>query len=287
MENNLKIFIQSNPQQKIAADVARYCLHRNGYKNVEVIDLYDNKYLKNNFGKKYKRNGKLINFEPNDLQSFTLLRFFPPKICNSDYCLVIDPDVFSVKKFENELVNDLDNTKQVFCTTFNNEYRSEVMLIKNRNFNLWNFDTILKDLFSLKIDYGDLINLKIFDNKYIGYLNNNMNSLDVLNNETILLHTTNRLTQPWKLGLDIDFKVYTTKVNLIRNFLKKTFGLKYNKKLLDKKYTRHEDSEVYNFVSNSFHQAYQNNFITISNLKYSVEKKFISQKFLSECNIKI
>ena len=98
MENNLNIFIQSNPHQKIAADVARYCLYKNGYENVEIINLYDNKYLKNCFGKKFIRNGKLVTFEPNDLQSFTLLRFFPPKICNSNYCLVIDPDVFSVEK---------------------------------------------------------------------------------------------------------------------------------------------------------------------------------------------
>ena len=287
MENNLNIFIQSNPHQKIAADVARYCLYKNGYENVEIINLYDNKYLKNCFGKKFIRNGKLVTFEPNDLQSFTLLRFFPPKICNSNYCLVIDPDVFSVKKFENMFIKNLDNTKQVFCTTFNNEYRSEVMLIRNKNFNLWDFNTIINDLFSLKIDYGDLINLKIFDDSLIGTLNNNMNSLDILDSETILLHTTNRLTQPWKLDLDIDFKVYASKLNIIKNFVKKTFGLKYNKKLISRKYIRHENSEVLNFVSSSFKQAYQNNFITRSDLKYSVEKKFISKKFLYECDIEI
>ena len=146
------------------------------------------------------------------------------------------------------------------------------MLIRNKNFNLWDFNTIINDLFSLKIDYGDLINLKIFDDSLIGTLNNNMNSLDILDSETILLHTTNRLTQPWKLDLDIDFKVYASKLNIIKNFVKKTFGLKYNKKLISRKYIRHENSEVLNFVSSSFKQAYQNNFITRSDLKYSVEK---------------
>ena len=52
------------------------------------------------------------------------------------------------------------------------------MLIRNKNFNLWDFNTII-NIISLKIDYGDLINLKIFDDSFIGTLNN-MNSLDIL-----------------------------------------------------------------------------------------------------------
>ena len=61
--------------------------------------MNDNSLLKEKFGNKFKRNGKIISFNPNDLQSFTLLRCFPPKICKNKYCL-IDPDVFAVKNFD-------------------------------------------------------------------------------------------------------------------------------------------------------------------------------------------
>ena len=43
------------------------------------------------------KNLKLVSLANlNDLQSFTLLRFLPPKLYD-DFCLIIDPDVFMVK----------------------------------------------------------------------------------------------------------------------------------------------------------------------------------------------
>ena len=74
-------------------------------------------------------------FNPNDLQSFTLLRFFPPEICNKRYCLIIDPDIFVVKNFDFILENQ-NSKKKLFCTKINNKLRSEVMLIDCKNFNL-------------------------------------------------------------------------------------------------------------------------------------------------------
>ena len=70
---DLKIFIQSNPKQELAAKVSSFIKH--GYKNVEILKLNSVKELKNNFNKTFFRGGKKIVYDLDDLQSFTLLRF--------------------------------------------------------------------------------------------------------------------------------------------------------------------------------------------------------------------
>ena len=48
------------------------------------MQLHENNILKEKYEKKFKRNGKVISFNPNDLQSFTLLRFFLQKYVKKD-----------------------------------------------------------------------------------------------------------------------------------------------------------------------------------------------------------
>lgn len=285
MKNDLKIFIQSNPQQMTAAKVAEYSFKTKGFKNIEILNLYENELLKNNFGKKFKRNGKIISFNPNDLQSFTLLRFYPPEMCETRYCLIIDPDVFAVKDFH-EFSIENKNEKKIFCTKKNNKIRSEVMLIDCRDFNLWNFTEIINNLFSQKIDYSDLINLELFDKKHIGLIDENFNSHDIITNQTILLHTTNRITQPWKIGLDIDFSNHLSLYNLFKLYVKKILGLNYQKRLLEKKYQKHPDNKVIEFVKKLFEDAIKEKFITDEEITISINKKFISEDFFKSLNLK-
>ncbi len=279
MENDLKIYIQTNPQQLLAAKVAEYSFKINGFENIEIINLTDNEILKNHFGKKYKRNGKIITFDPNDLQSFTLLRFFPPKICNTKYCLIIDPDIFAVKNFYNLLDLKNKNKFSLFCTKKNNKIKSEVMLINMKYFNLWNFDKIINDLFSFKLDYSDLINLDFINKNLIGLIDENFNSHDEITNNTIFLHTTNRITQPWKTGLNIDYSYHVSKYSLLINYIRKYVGLNYQKKLLEKKYQIHPKNEVIEFVKKLFNEAIKSKYITNEELSFSVKKKFISKEF--------
>ena len=285
MKNDLKIFIQSNPQQMTAAKVAEYSFKTKGFQNIEILNLHENKFLKNNFGKKFKRNGKIISFNPDDLQSFTLLRFYPPEICTTKYCLIIDPDIFAVKNFDDFSIES-QNEKKIFCTKKNNIIRSEVMLIDCKDFSLWNFGEIINKLFSFKVDYKDLINLEFFDKSYIGLIDENFNSHDIITDKTILLHTTNRITQPWKVGLDIDFSNHLTLYNLFKLYLKKIFGLSYQKKLLEKRYQKHPDNKVAEFVKKLFENAIKAKFITNEELNHSLNKRFISEEFFKSLNLK-
>ena len=277
---DLKIFIQSNPQQELAAKVSSFSFHKFGFKNIEIIKLKDVNELNDKFNKGYLRGGKKIIYDEKDLQSFTLLRFLPPKIYN-DYCLIIDPDVFAVKDPADILENyiSLKNFK-LFCTKKNDNFKSEVCLLNCKSFNLWDFDQIITDLFNNKIDYQKLINFSFIDQEKIGKLDHCLNVWDNINEKTTLLHTTNRLTQPWKEGLDIDFKIYVSKMNYFKNLTKKILRQKHNDKIFEKKYKPHPNSNVVSFVEKIFKEAYSNNFITVNDIQFSIENKFISNKFI-------
>ena len=160
------------------------------------------------------------------------------------------------------------------------------MLINTENFNLWNFEKIINDLFSLKIDYSELINLDFIHKNSIGLIDENFNSHDEITDQTILLHTTNRITQPWKTGLDIDYSYHTSNLNLLINYFKKYVGLNYQKKLLEKKYQTHPNGKVIEFVTRLFEGAIDSKNITYEELIFSVEKKFISKQFLDTLKLK-
>ena len=69
----MKIFIQSNSSQSIAAKVAKYSFERFGC-HVEIMYVEENKILKDKLNKRMLRDKKIVKYK-NDLQSFTLLRF--------------------------------------------------------------------------------------------------------------------------------------------------------------------------------------------------------------------
>ncbi len=285
LDQNIKIFIQTNPQQELAAKVSKYSFNKFGFNNIELLKLNNVEILKKNFGKKYYRNGKLVEFDPSDLQSFTLLRFLPPKLVKDDYCLVIDPDIFAISSLSTINKYIMDDNFKIFCTKKKSLFRSEVMLINcKKNFKLWDFDQLINEIFSKKIDYNELINLKFIDEKMIGILEPSFNSLDEINTDTILLHTSNRITQPWKQGLDIDFTTYSSKFNYFKTIIRRLLGLKFNNTILQKKYQPHPDYKVNNFILNIFREAYDNNYINDSDIESSLTNKYLSSIFWQKFN---
>ena len=116
-------------------------------------------------------------------------------------------------------------------------------------------------------------------------LDQNLNSLDTINDKTFLLHTTNRITQPWKEGLDVDFKIHISKINYIKNLLSKLMGRKYNSKIFEKRYKIHPNQNVLDFVKNIFKEAYYEKFITDEEIKLAINKKYLSGKFIERLNL--
>ena len=65
----------------------------------------------------------------------------------------------------------------------------------------------------MNLSFNKNLKIKNIDKKY--------NSHDNINSDTVLLHTTNRLTQPWKEGLKINFeKVSFQNIISLSNILK-------------------------------------------------------------------
>tara|TARA_S200000501_G_scaffold351700_1_gene369811 strand:- start:482 stop:1324 length:843 start_codon:yes stop_codon:yes gene_type:complete len=273
----MKIYIQSNRIQEIAAKVSSETFNSFGLSS-KIIFVEDFKQITKYFGSTYIRKGKKVIFK-DDLQSFTLLRFLIPQLSKSKApIMIIDPDIFAIKN-PVSILNEVKDDQKLYCTFVNNLPRTEMMVLNPEN-KFWNFEKLLKDLFDLKIDYDDLFKLKFLNHDSLGKLNNKYNSLDQINKETVLLHTTNRNTQPWKEGLKIDFEIHASKFNIITNYLKKTIGLKYNEDIIAKYYKQHPDEEVVNYLVTIFNKAYQNNVFSRDEILNSSKNKYISNDFI-------
>ena len=225
----MKIYIQSNRFQGIAAKVSSETFNSFGHSS-EIIYVENFNEITKYFGRKYLRKGKEKIFK-DDLQSFTLLRFLIPELTKSEEpILIIDPDIFAIKD-PITILEDVKNDKKLYCTFQNKKPRTEVMVL-NPKHKLWNFEKILEDLFDFKIDYSDLFKLNFLDHNILGKLDDKYNSLDEIKDNTVLLHTTNRKTQPWKEGLQIDFEIHATKFNILYNTFKKVIGLNHNRNIV-------------------------------------------------------
>jgi len=280
----MKVYIQSNSYQRLAAKVAAYSFRKQGVSDVNIIDIDDFPILKKKIGGVYLRNGKKTVYK-NDLQSFTLLRFFPPKLNSyKGKLLIVDPDVFSVKS-PMSIMNFLNNNnKFLVCTSYNENFRSEVMLVDADKIR-WDYEKIIFDLFNLKIDYSDLINLKFIDSNLIQTASSIYNQHDNIIDKTIILHTTNRITQPWKEGLSIDFESYTNWYSVFKNLIKRLIGREYSKKILSKYYLSHPNTKVNHFVLELFKESFKEGIFNKEEITDAVNKKFISKIFFQKLEI--
>lgn len=280
----MKIFIQSNQFQYTAAKVAKFSFERFGC-NAEIINFEEHESLTKKIGAEYLRKGEKKIFK-NDLQSFTLLRFLIPELAKpNDKIAIIDPDVFALKPLD-ELQEITNVENKIFCTFYDGIPRSEVMIGKARNFYL-DFNKLIKDLFELKIDYDDIMSLRLYKKDKLVEIPHIYNQHDYINNETFILHTTNRSSQPWKLGLKIDFERHLTTKTKIINYFKKLLFLRYNKSFLSNYYIKHENKEVYNFILDLFKEAINKNYINESEVKRSVQGGFIGIDFFKDLTNKI
>jgi hypothetical protein len=275
----MKVFIQSNKYQLLAAKVAKFSFLKNGAENVEIIEFENNNLLQSFIGRDYLRNRK-INKYVNDLQSFTFLRFLAPELMNfKGYCLVVDPDVFALKNIK-ALENEIDDKHDIFCTFYNNFPRSEVMVVNCNAIN-WNFADILEKVFSKDLDYKDLMSLQFPKEIKVKEIDKKYNQHDQYNDSTVFLHTTNRITQPWKYNLPIDFQRYMSKKEILKNLFKKLIGLNYNQEILSNKYMPHKDPKVIFLLRDFFLEALNKNFITEEDINFAIKNNYISKHFMN------
>lgn len=212
-----KVFIQSNDEQHVGALVAAYALKRNSRHadkfDVEIMDYKDFPWLDAKIGQKFLRGAEHRVWEPNDLQSFTPLRFMPPKLMNyQGRSIVIDPDCFAVGDVWELFSRDMRG-KALMCRirpAFKDlpAYRaSSVMLLDNEKLQHWDAERTFNELFEFKKDYMKWVKLEYEPDETVGVLEDYWNDLDHFTSETKILHNTYRRTQPWKTGLPINYTV--------------------------------------------------------------------------------
>jgi len=205
----MKIFICTNKNQLIGAKVAKNSIIRKSHfedHDVEILDESDCHDIKSMYSKSYLREGKEMVFDENDMQSFTLMRFLIPEKMNfKGKALVVDPDIFLVRPFLEDLQKiNLDNVS-ICCRKGlqKKSWGSSVMLLNCEKLKHWSLKNFIKALQAREYDYSDLINLRLEDGN-IMELEPKWNDFDNLDENTVLLHLTEKLTQPWRAGLKLN-----------------------------------------------------------------------------------
>jgi hypothetical protein len=243
-----KIFIQTNNKQLLGAKLAKYAIER-FYKNggdaipVLIINSDETDDFKNFEGTTYRfRGGEERTYHQKDLQSFTLTRLLPPERMNFEgMALVIDPDIFALSDIR-PIFDILKEPNTILACKKKDAWDTSVMVLNCQKLPHWNSEIIFGRLKRKEVDYNTLMTLK--EERSVQELSRDWNNLDLLTPTTKFLHTTDRLTQPWRTGLKIDFT---------RNKAKKILGIIPREpilKLLGKypsHYQQHPDKNIEKF----------------------------------------
>lgn len=214
---DLCVFIHTNHKQITGALVAQYALKRNSPNadkfDVQIIDTADYPWLQEHEGRKYLRDGVERVWLNDDLQSFTPLRFMPPKLMGyQGRAIVIDPDIFAVGDVWELLTRDMAG-KAIMCRMRSGPkgyidkcMASSVMLLDCARLRHWDPENDFQEMFEFRRDYQPWICLKLEDRDTIGFFETEWNDFDQLTGRTKMLHNTRRRTQPWKTGLPTDWR---------------------------------------------------------------------------------
>jgi hypothetical protein len=279
-----KIFICSNRQQNIAAQVSKSSILRNSSftsSDVEIISKEDFGFMNDLSTKEILREGRNFIFAENDMQNFTLLRFHIPQLM--DYqgtALVIDPDIFLVRKGLDDLF-DLDfNFAPIYCRPGPRRglWSTSVMVFDAAKLRHWCVKSFIDEMSRGKLDYSDLINLKI-EKSVIKSLPTKWNEYDDIKEDTILLHTTEKITQPWRAGLKMSSSIPKLFGFLPRERIYSLFGrdLRTGRE--------HPVDRVTEFFFNELKHCINNKTISYEEIDLAISQQWIRSDIMSCLNI--
>ena len=201
-----------------------------------------------------------------------------------NHSLVIDPDVFAVSNIDSFFGLNLRNFEIAACKHSKDKALYSSVIFYNNEKIKYKLEQIAYEVLDGKFDYKSLMHLDFLDFKNVLFLNKNWNSFDSLNNDTIFLHLTNRVTQPWKTGLKIDFYQEFPKYKF--KFIPYKFyqilkeGI-YRKKFPPYKYyLKHPNKKINDYFINLIRDALKENFISEKFINDEIVKKNVRQIFL-------
>jgi len=209
------VFIHTNERQWLGAQLSAYSLRRNSVHadafDVEFIHVRDYPFLQAREGQPFLRGGVTRNWRMDDLQSFTPLRFMPPKLMGYEgRALLVDPDVFAVGDVYELLSRDMQGKGVMGRYRSANKNKAQcvatsVMLMDCARLTHWDCEREFHELFEFTRDYKEWMCLRHESPDNVGYFEPEWNDFDRLTENTRMLHNTKRRTQPWKTGLPVDY----------------------------------------------------------------------------------
>ena len=209
------VFVHTNEKQWLGALVAEYSFRRNSRNpdafDVKFIHTRDYPFLAAKEGQSFLRGGTQRVWRMDDLQSFTPLRFMPPKLMHWEgRAVVTDPDVFAVGDVNELLDRDMAGAAVMGRHRSGKSEKgyqvaTSVLLMDCARLRHWDVEAEFNQLFSGEKDYKEWMVLAYEDPANIGYIEDCWNDFDNLDEETRLIHNTKRKTQPWKTGLPVDY----------------------------------------------------------------------------------
>ncbi len=209
------VFVHTNEKQWLGALVAEYSFRRNSRNpdafDVKFIHTRDYPFLAAKEGQSFLRGGTQRVWRMDDLQSFTPLRFMPPKQMHWEgRAVVTDPDVFAVGDVNELLDRDMAGAAVMGRHRSGKSEKgyqvaTSVLLMDCARLRHWDVEAEFNQLFSGEKDYKEWMVLAYEDPANIGYLEDCWNDFDHLDEQTRLIHNTKRKTQPWKTGLPVDY----------------------------------------------------------------------------------
>jgi hypothetical protein len=270
------VFIHTNNKQMLGAFISKFSIKR-ALKNpdsvrVEFINVDEIQAFKNFSGKEYINNGQKTIYNPKDLQSFTISRFMPPELMNYEgRAVVIDPDIFAREDISELFTMDMHGKTIAACHK-KEGWDTSMMVLDCAKLRHWDVKKFLNQLTAKELDYRDLLRLKKENPDMIMEMPRIWNNLDTLTPETKMIHMTDRLTQPWKTGLPIDF---------IRNKMPKIAGIiprEWVYRLLGKYQTRyqpHPNKEIEKMFFTLVRDALQAGAVTKDQIQHEIDHKHV------------
>lgn len=276
------VFVHTNDKQIIGAIVSAYSMKRNSRHadkfDVRIINARDYSFLADREGQRFLRDGVARVWRNDDLQSFTPLRFMPPKLMNyRERAVVVDPDVFAVGDVYELLARDMQG-KALMCKGRDNEkrYASSVMLLDCARLTHWDCEREFGELFEFKRDYMDWVSLKCEPESSIGMFEDEWNHFDTLNERTKLLHNTHRRTQPWKTGLPVDFQPSERKKKIDRSILRKLSRvLRGEQRESEQRYVSHPDQNQVEFFFGLVRECMEKGLISEAMLREEMRQNHV------------
>jgi len=280
------VFIHTNARQWLGAKLSAYSLRRNSAHaeefDVEFIRVEDHPFLKAREGQSFLRGGVTRVWRMDDLQSFTPLRFMPPKLMGHEgRAVLIDPDVFAVGDVFELLSRDMQGKAVIGRYRSANRKKAQsvatsVMLMDCAKLTHWNCEQEFDELFEFKRDYKEWISLRHESPENVGYFEPEWNDFDRLTDKTRMLHNTRRRTQPWKTGLPVDY----TPADKLRKYPALAFLNRLRARLFGEyaflgRYTVHPDPNQERFFFGLLNEALEKGIVSESMLRDEMKRNHV------------